>query len=180
MSGRARSMARAGKRRQAAAESKNGVIAVTLQQLLNSIPQMETPHIPGALSVLISQPIPITVSFRLGKIVRAVNAELEEFQAQRTKLLERFANKDGAGKPIMLDAKGKRIVASAEGEPQAPGGDYDIPSDKQAEYKKEVGDLAAVQVEIPGQQIKISDLGDIKMAAGHMMQLEWLIIDDKS
>lgn len=157
MSSKIRSLARARERQQL----KTNEITVSLDTLLNS---------GGSLGVLMGKDIPIRQSFSLGKIVKGVNAEIEQYNESRKSLCEKYSNKDGDGKPIMIDEEGKVV---AEGQP----GRYDIPKDKMAEFEKEHKELTTMQVSFPGSRIKVSDLGDIKIAAAHLMNLDWLIED---
>lgn len=137
-------------------------IHVSLGQLISSVSQ--TPQLPGALDVLCSQQIPIAASFKLSKIVKAVSAELEQYNETRKKLCERYSNKDESGKVIMIET---------EGQP----GRYDIPKDKLAEFEKELGELQATDVTLSGEQIKIASLGNVNLAPAYSLQLHWLLID---
>lgn len=157
MSNKIRSLARAREKQQA----KDGTITVTLAQLNQSI---------GALSELTTQPIAIRTSFQIGKIIKAVNSEMEQYNASRTKLCEQYSNKDIEGKAIMVGADGKPIV---EGQP----GRYDIPKEKMPEFEKELAELLAIETQVPGQQIKVSDLNTVNIAPALLMNLEWLITD---
>ena len=160
MSNNIRSLKRAKEKQQA----KEGVIKVTLAQIIRSLgPQ---PEIPGAIDFLMSQALPIRTSFQLNKIAKAAIIEFQEYQAAKKTLCERLANKDKDGKAIILE----------DGKPSTKG-EYDIPADKLVELEKEHADLIAMEVEIPGQQIKVGDLGDARIAPAHLMALEWLVID---
>lgn len=125
-------------------------IAVTLGQLINST---------QSIGALISQPMPIRTSFQLGKLVRAINLELEQYQSSRKELCERHAEKDSEGKAKMLD-DGQR---------------YDIK--KMEEFDREHQELTAVEVTIPGSRIKVSDLGTVSIAPAHLLNLEWLLVE---
>lgn len=166
MSDRVRSMQKARERKQA--QENPQTITATLAQLLQTLGQ--NPGFPGALDVLYGQPIPIKTSFRLCKIALAVGEEVKRFNETKKILCERFSNKDDEGKAIMLNAENRPIK---EGE----AGRYDIPPDKMADFEKEYGELIATEVTIPGQQIKIADIGNVTIAPAHLMNLEWLITD---
>ena len=143
-------------------------IAAKLEDLLNSLGP--DPQMPGALNILCGQSLPIVLSFRLLKLVHAVNLELEQYQAARKLLCERFAKKDEEGKAIMVSHDGSPLV---EGQP----GKYDIPDDKMPEFNKELQTLLATEVSIPGKQIKVLELSSVRMAPAHLMALEWLVVE---
>lgn len=157
MSSKVRSLEKARERQKA----KDGVITVTLEQLIESA---------GAASQLLSKSIPIRTAFQLSKIAKASNVELEQYNASQNTLSERYANKDEDGKAIRLAVDGGPYV---EGQSFR----YDIPADKLEGFGKEMKELQSIEVEIPGQQIKVSELGDISIEPGLLMKLEWLITD---
>lgn len=136
-------------------------ITVTLRDLLTS---------QTSLSVLCQQQLPIRKSFELSKIAKSMSAELENYQAAHKTLCERYANSDDDG-PIMLNEKGERVGYQE-------GARYDIPKDKQDEFNKELEELLATEVSLPGAQLKINDLGNISLASVHVMALDWLLTED--
>jgi hypothetical protein len=156
VSSKVRSIQREAKRDQPQAN-----IRATLGELLMS----QTP-----LSVLFGQQMPIGVSFKLGKIAKAVNSEMEHYNATKKTLCERYANKDEQGQPIILDKDGNRVTEGQSGE-------YDFPKGAMVEVEKEHTELLKTDVVIPGEQLKISDLANVTMAPAHLMSLSWLITD---
>lgn len=112
--------------------------------------------------------MPIRQSFLLGKLVRNVSSEVEQYEASRKTLCEKYANKTSDEKPRMIDSEGKEV---AEGQP----GRYDIPKDRMPDFDKEHADLLATEVTISGATMKINDLVGVKIAPAHMMNLDWLI-----
>lgn len=163
MSNKVRSIARARKLH----DAKTGEIQVSLNQLIFCATQTEENPFPS-LGVLLSQSLPIRQAFLLGKIAKAVGGEIEQYQATRKALCERYANKDGEGKAIMLGADDKPV---AEGQP----GRYDIPIESMEAFNKEHAELVATEVSIPGTKIKVNDLAGVKIAPVHLISLEWLI-----
>lgn len=157
MSSKVRSIQREIKRKAV----KDGVVPVTLGQLLQSI---------GALNYLTAQALAASVSFRIGRMLKAINGELEQYELSRKTLCERFSNKNAEGKAIMLNAKNEPIEEGQQGR-------YDIPKEKMEEFEKELTELSAVEVELPGQQIHVSDLGSVNIAPAHLMILDWMIAE---
>lgn len=157
MSNKIRSLAKARERQQA----KAGMLTMTLSTLVTS---------EQSLGTLIGQALPIRASFQISKIVRLAGAELQGYQESRKTLCEKYANKDADGRPIMLGPDDKPVK---EGEP----GRYDIPADNLEAFNKEHAELLTVEVAIPGQQIKVSELGDVRIAPAHIMALDWLLTE---
>jgi len=165
MSNTIRSLAKARERQQA----KAGEIPVTLGTLV-SCATAQPPNV-SALGMLLGQrDIPIKQSFLIGKIAKAVFAEIESYQESHKTLAEKYANKGSDGKAIILNAEGKPI---AEGEQ----GRYDIPKDKLPAFESEHQDLLATEVSIPGQKINVNELHGAKMAPAYLMAIEWMIAE---
>ena len=140
-------------------QQRDGQIAVSLHRLINSN---------ASLGVLIGCEMPIRQSFLLGKLVRNVSSEIEQYEASRKALCEKYASKSADGKPRMVDAEGKEV---AEGQP----GRYDIPKEKMADFDKEHQELLTTEVSLSGARLKLNDLAGVKIAPAHMMNLDWLI-----
>lgn len=158
MSSKVRSLAKARARQQ----QRDGQITVSLHGLINSN---------ASLGVLIGREMPIRQSFLLGKLVRIVSGEIEQYEASRKALCERYANKTDDDKPRMVDSEGKEV---AEGQP----GSYDIPKEKMADFDKEHQELLTTEVTLSGAKLKVSDLAGVKIAPAHTMSLDWLICDE--
>lgn len=142
-------------------------ITVTLKELVECT--SEIPQIPGALDVLCGQRIPAVVSFRLSKIAAAINSELKHYGEAKKALGERYADKD---------AQGKAVILNAAGTPSTDGtGAYKIPPEKQSDATKELLELQATSVTIPGEMVKIGDLVNVTIAPAHLLSLSWLITE---
>lgn len=141
-----------------ARQEANGNLTATIAELQGSIP---------ALNQLMEQSIPICTAHRIGKVVRSVNAEMEQYRVTVRALGERLANKDAEGKPITMEADTAKELPER----------FDISAENEAEGEKEIATLRAMDVQIPGQKIKLSDLVSVKMAPGLIMQLDWLIAE---
>lgn len=137
-------------------------IAVSLEKLINST---------QSLGVIIGQQIPIAISFKISKMVKAINSEIEQYTASHKILCERFANKDSEGNAIILDLNDKPVDKDQPGR-------YDIPENKLEEFKKENASLLSVEVNIPGNHVKVSQLGNISIEPAHLMTLDWLFTED--
>lgn len=79
-----------------------------------------------ALAVLSQKELSIATSYKVAKLIKAVNAELETFNAQRIKLLQDIGSS--------LSENGEQYI---------------IPTDKRAEFAEKFSQLLAVEVEMP-------------------------------
>ena len=101
----------------------------------------------AALTKLLNQDLDVRVSLPLRRVVKAVNAELEHFDAERLRLLEKFAQKDEAGK----------IVVEND---QAVFGDEGAFVRFRAEFEK----LASVELEMDVKPIDLTKIEGVKMS----------------
>lgn len=125
-------------------DRKSSQIELTLATLLGS---------QKAVTWLVSQRLPIQTAFKLARLTKAINAELQTFDETRRALCERFGT--------LRDDKSK----------------YDIPPAKQDEFDKEFATLTAMQIELPGTPLRAAELGRVEMSADDLMALEWLIVE---
>jgi hypothetical protein len=117
-----------------------------------------------ALSVLGSQHLRSgKEDFRLSRIIKSVGGELELYEANRQKLLERLAYKpepQEGGPPI----------------PQDMDWQFETPA-KRLEFAKEYGELVKIEVKIAGPKFTIEDFGKSVPTANDLLALEWLIAE---
>lgn len=111
-----------------------------------------------AFDTLISKPLPSALSFKLARGMKVVSEVMETFQATQRKIVESWSQKDEAGKPKTAPGNPNAILLTPEGQ-------------------KELQSVFEVEVELPFEQIKITDLGDITMSPIHYLQLDWLITE---
>ena len=108
-----------------------------------------------AFREIVQLPVPATVAYRLAKISKAVEAEYLNYEATRTALCARFGalREDGLA--------------------------YEIPTEKVADFNREMEELHAVTIELPFESIALASLGEnseIKPAT--LMALDWLITEN--
>lgn len=109
----------------------------------------------GALGALLGQPLPARQAFEIGKMVRAINGELEAYETARKALCERFS----------------------DGKMKNDGKEYDIPDETLPAFQKEMSDLLDAEVHLSIKPLNLDSLNGITISPGHMMQLDWLILD---
>src|SRR5262249_14116643 len=127
-------------------------IRVTVGDLVGAGMQMPYSDRPSPLTLLANQPMPPKYSYRLSKIIKAVGAGLETYQAEKLKLLEQYGTKN------------KETDA------------YDL-GENLEEFQKQHRELIAVEVTIPGERIALESLGNIEISASDILALHWLIAD---
>ena len=119
-------------------------MTVTLETIFNA---------KEALTAFSQKELSIATSYRVAKLLKTVNAELETFNTQRIKLLQDI------GSTLSED-----------------GTQYTIPTDKRAEFAEKFSQLLAVTVEMPnkidisGENISISP--DLLMALEPFVNIE--------
>lgn len=92
-----------------------------------------------ALTVLSQKELSIATSYKVAKLIKAVNVELETFNSQRIKLLQDIGSS--------LSENGEQYI---------------IPTDKRAEFAEKFAQLLAVEVEMPdkiaisGEKVSVS------------------------
>lgn len=109
----------------------------------------------GALNRLLAQPLPVQISYRLGKIAKTVDAELKEYNTARIKLLEKYGKLNGD--------------------------QYEFGSDNSKKaFQSELAELLQSEVEIPGDRFKLDGLGKCEISAVDLAILMWLFEDGEN
>ena len=102
--------------------------------------------------------LPVAVSFKVGKIIKALNAELEVYNETRKKRIQELGEvtKDHEGKPTK---------------------NYQVTEANLLVWEKEHKELVEREVEINIHPLKLSDLGDEKLEPTVFAELDWLITE---
>ncbi|QKJ99935.1 MAG: hypothetical protein HND40_10370 [Ignavibacteriota bacterium] len=117
---------------------------LTLKQILESV---------DSLGKLLNKELPVKTAYRLGRLSKAIQSELDQFNLTRNNLIKKYGKeKDGQ---------------------------YQIdPDDKTAleKFNKEIEELLDVEIKIDSYEpIPINELDDIKLSAIDMSKLEIFI-----
>lgn len=107
-----------------------------------------------ALHRLANAPLPAGVAFRLKRVLRVVNPELQAYEEARVKLAASF------------------------GELSEDGRQYIVPAEKMPAFNTELDALVNEEVALNFQPLHIKDLGDTAVTAVDLMALEWLFVDE--
>lgn len=106
----------------------------------------------AALQMLAQQHLPAVTAFKLGRIMRAVNPLLENYDQQRTALIRKYGAEQEDGSVTV-----------------APGN---------AEFEKELGALLDVDVTLSFEPLPLSVLEGHVLQPAHLMYLDWLFDED--
>lgn len=112
---------------------------ITIANLINSIVPV--------LSKMMSKELSPVISFKLVKMVKAVNAEIEIFNGERIKLLEKYGTKS------------------------EDKSDYIIPDENKDAFNKGISELLALEVDIAVEKVNLAN-EDIKISPADMMKIE--------
>lgn len=112
---------------------------ITIANLINSIVPV--------LSKMMSKELSPVTSFKLVKMVKAVNAEIEIFNGERIKLLEKYGTKS------------------------EDKSDYIIPDENKDAFNKGISELLALEVDIAVEKVNLAN-EDIKISPADMMKIE--------
>jgi len=107
-----------------------------------------------ALHRLSHAPLPAAVAFRLKRVLRVVQPELQTYEEARVKL------------------------ASSFGKISEDGSQYIVPPEKRPMFNEELEALWNEEVDLNFQPLRIEDLGDTAVTAADLLALEWLFADE--
>ena len=101
------------------------------------------------LPALLGKDIPIRYALQLSRAIDQINGELRAFETIRTKLIDKYGEKDEDGNLVH------------------EGQQYQIAD--LAGFNKEYKELVSQEIEISYEPILVEDLGDIKIAASALV-----------
>ena len=108
------------------------MIKVKLSDVVNAI---------EGLNTIMSQEIKGSIAFRVSRLRREINKELETFDEQRSKLIEKYALRDENGQYVTMD----------------DGNSIKLNPDTIKECDEEFNNLLNLEVEINADKLKMSD-----------------------
>jgi hypothetical protein len=120
---------------------------------------LELKNAQPALTKLLNTDLDVRVSLTLRRLVKAVSAELEHFDAERFKLLEKFAQKDADGKLVTKDDQAIFDDAGA------------------IQFRAEFEKLASVELEMDVKPIDLSKVEGVKMSPVELDTIDAFLIN---
>lgn len=129
------------------------MIKVKMSQLLDST---ET------LKKLSNMQLKARLAFQIGRVLKAADSEITNFNEARMNLIKKYGEKDENG-DLKTDEKGNCT----------------IPNESTEEFGHELNDLIETEVEINANPIKIADLENLDFTPSDMVGLEGFIDFDE-
>lgn len=112
---------------------------ITIANLINSIAPV--------LSKMMDKELSPVTSFKLVKLVKAINSEIEIFNGERIRLLEKYGTQN-------------------EGD-----SNYTIPDENKDAFNKDISELLSLEVDIAAEKVNLAN-EDIKISPADMMKIE--------
>ena len=111
---------------------------------------------------LAAQELPIRAMFKLKGIVKQLREETTKWDELQLDAAKKWATKDESGNPILERDDGKTSY-------------YKMEHENMIKFASEMGELAKVEIEIA--EVKISELGTVKLTTDDLVELEFLVED---
>lgn len=110
-----------------------------------------------SLQIIINQKLPVFSSFKLSLFLKAISPMVDAFNVEKDKLIKEY------GTPTV-------------GEDGKETGQYTFPdADKAKEFSDKMNELLNVNIDVKIPEIKVVDLGDIKIEPIKLTSLDWLL-----
>jgi len=117
----------------------------------------------SSLNSFVQVPIPAKYSWRLGRVMKKLQVEVESFTDQRSKLFEKY---------------GEEVESESE-EKKMQGVQFKIKAEHMDVFTKELNDLLQETIEIEFDPIPISLIEDSNMTIADMVNLDVFFFDDE-
>lgn len=128
----------------------------TIGQLINSLGNTDTGEV-GAFYRFNQQTLPIKTAMQMKAIIRRVEEIVTDFNATRLEFCERH------------------------GTLNEQTGNFDFTHEQGMEFNKDMAELAATEIELPGQRLKVSQLlSSTVITPNDALKLEWLLDDSRA
>lgn len=115
-----------------------------------------------SLDNLASQELPMKAMFLLKGIVKQLREEILQWDETQLAAAKKWADKNEAGEPILEKQEGNTSF-------------YKMSRENMIQFAAELGEAAKMEIEI--RDVKISDLGSVKLTIDDLVELEFLVED---
>lgn len=96
-------------------------------------------------------------AYRISKIAKVADEEIKNYNEQRMKLCEKYANKDDEGKAVVKD------------------GNYDISEENMMKFIEELEKLREETVEIPCKKVTLEDIDCAGLSPAMIDSIEFML-----
>lgn len=115
----------------------------------------EVTMIQQGLMTLVNQQLPVKLSYKLGKLIKIVDDEVQEIENKRIELVKKYGVKNEEDNTIK------------------------VPDDKQDGFMQEYTDLLNLEIDVTFEPISISELpDDLKITPQQLIYLENVVLKD--
>ena len=125
------------------------MITLTLNDIFNAVP---------ALREISTKEFPGSTTFKIARLIRELDKEIQLFEEERSKIANKYGEKDENGMLIAQD-----------------NGMIKIPEDKIQECNEELQALFSTQVEINANKLPIEIFDSVEMTPTQAMNLEAIV-----
>jgi len=114
---------------------------ITISEILNAKPVIEE---------LVEQDISIKTAYRLSRIIKELNNELQTFEEQRQKLVHKH---------------GKQVE-------DAPTGNVVVPEENMEVFQKDLSELLTATLNLNCEPMRVEEFGDIKIKTSRLLLMD--------
>lgn len=125
------------------------MIILTLKEIFNAVP---------FLREISNKEFPSSTAFKIARLIRELDKEIELFEIERTKIIYKNCEKDHNGNPVLLES-----------------GNIKLLEDKIEEATTELNTLFKNQVEINAEKIPILAFNSIELTPEQAINLEAIV-----
>lgn len=125
------------------------MITLTINEIINSVPVLEK------ISQFSTNGI---VAFKIARLIRELNKEIELFEKQRVEMIEKYCERDESGQMVMIDDSQVKIK-----------------EDNISKYNNELREILNTQVEINANKIPLNSLEEIKISPQDALLIDNLV-----
>lgn len=125
------------------------MIILTLKEIFNAVP---------FLREISNKEFPSSTAFKIARLIRELDKEIELFEIERTKIIYKNCEKDNNGNPVLLE-----------------GGNIKLLENKIEEATTELNILFKNQVEINAEKIPILAFNSIELTPEQAINLEAIV-----
>lgn len=125
------------------------MIILTLKEIFNAVP---------FLREISNKEFPSSTAFKIARLIRELDKEIELFEIERTKIIYKNCEKDNNGNPVLLE-----------------GGNIKLLEHKIEEATTELNTLFKNQVEINAEKIPILAFNSIELTPEQAINLEAIV-----
>lgn len=119
---------------------------ITISEVLNAKPVLEK---------LVDEEISIKTAYRLSRIIKELNGELQHFEEQRQKLVHKHG----------------------EQQEDAPEGNITVPEENMLDFQRELSELLTVDIELDCNPMHIDEFGDVKITTSEILLIDCFLME---